>query len=204
MLIQAAAIALVVLYFNSESVRTWSEWIAATKVKSGLLGAFIAGGIAGGFIPELAKLATGRVKKFDQKHTIGVLWAAFVYGLVGITVDLLYKAQAVWFGTGNDVGTLAIKVFVDMTAFTMLVSFPLAASLFAWWREGFKWSFWKGAFTWNFYKTEIASKLPIGWAFWIPILTCTYALPLNLQFPFAILAEAAWSVLFVFMMTDNE
>ncbi|MBW7929038.1 MAG: hypothetical protein H3C58_13330, partial [Fimbriimonadaceae bacterium] len=41
------------------------------------------------------------------------------------------------------------------------------------------------------------------WAFWIPILICVYSLPANLQFVFALLAEAAWSILFVFIATNG-
>lgn len=204
MAIQSAAAILVVLYFNIESVREASAWIGESKTKSGLLGAFVAGFIAGGCVPELAKWATGKLKSWGRKDWGRLVWAGFVYGIVGILVDILYRLQAIWFGHGNDLGTVAIKVAVDMTAFTLLISFPVAASLFAWWREGFRMSFWREAFSWRFYRDEILSKVPLGWSFWIPILALTYALPLPLQFPFAMLAEAAWSVLFVFMILGGS
>ncbi len=203
LLIQAFMSGLVVFYFQTEAVRQFAHTIGEAKVRGGLPFAFVAGAIAGGLIPEIAKLVTGKLRRYDR-HLVGkALWAGVVYGIVGIQVSLLYDAQALWFGTSTDLGTLTLKTVVDMLTFTPFISIPTAAALFSWWKHDFDWSYWRTMLSWSFYKKEVLTAIPLCWAYWIPILYCTYALPTDLQFPFAILAESAWSVLFVFLVVGE-
>lgn len=203
LLIQFAGGLLVLLYFQSEWLRQETERIAIAKANGGLVFSFCSGFVAGGLISEFAKIITGKVRRYDRRHAIRVAWAGSVYGLIGILVDFLYFYQSVWFGQGNDVGTLSLKTAVDMLVFTPFMSFPIAASLFAWWKNDFSLAFWREALTWRFYRDEVLASLPLGWAYWVPFLFLTYSLPQNLQFPFAMLAESAWSVLFVFMIAGE-
>ena len=163
------------------------------------MAAFAAGFVAGAVVAEAAKLITKRAT-FDHGR---VLWVGFVYGVVGILIDLLYHYQAEWFGHGTDPQTLTMKMLVDMLIFSPFISFPFATAMFGWWKAGFKASFWKRALTWAFYRDGVAPTLPLGWAFWVPVVLLAYSLPLPLQFPFSMLAEAAWCVLFVFMVAGE-
>lgn len=161
--------------------------------------AFLAGAMAGGAIAEGAKLLTKRAK-FDFGRTV---WVGVVYGIIGMLVDILYQCQAQWFGHGNDIFTLSRKMAFDMFIFTPFLSFPLATSLIGWWKDGFTTTFWQRALTWKYYRSEVVPTMPLGWVYWIPVVLLTYALPLPVQFPFAILAEAAWCVMFVFMIAGE-
>lgn len=203
LLIQSVGAILVASYFLSEAVRVFAQQIAEVKQAGGVPFAFLAGYVAGGLLPEIAKFITGRRHRYSRTHVVRVLWTGFVYGLIGILIFFLYDLQGKWFGNGNDLVTLTLKTAVDMGIFTPLVSVPMAAALFAWWKAGFDWEFWKRVFTLKFYQEEVVSKLPLCWAYWTPFLYLTYALPIDLQFPFAIVAESAWSILFVFMVTDE-
>jgi hypothetical protein len=49
------------------------------------------------------------------------------------------------------------------------------------------------------YRDRVFPALIPCWVFWIPVLFCVYAFPPNLQLPFAFLAEAAWSMIVVFV-----
>ncbi len=202
LLIQSVGAILVASYFLSQGVRDFAQRIAEVKQAGGVPFAFLAGFIAGGLLPEIAKFLTGRRHRYSRTHVVRVLWTGFVYGLIGILIFYLYDLQARWFGNGIDWGTLTLKTSVDMGIFTPLVSVPMAAALFAWWKAEFAWTFWAKVFSRKFYREEVVSKLPLCWAYWIPFLYLTYALPIDLQFPFAIVAESAWSILFVFMVTD--
>jgi len=203
LLIQAAAALLVFAYFRSDGVRAWADGVGALKLASGLSGAFVAGFLAGGLLPEIAKAVTGRLRSFSRAELVRATWTGVVYGLVAICVDLLYVGQAVWFGHGRDAATLTMKTAVDMLIFSPFVSIPLATYLLGWWQSGFRARFWRRAFTFRFYREEVLGAMPLCWAYWVPILLLTYALPLPIQFPFAILAESAWSIVFVFFVVDR-
>ncbi|MBX3096756.1 MAG: hypothetical protein KF812_07835 [Fimbriimonadaceae bacterium] len=203
LLIQTAAATLIFAYFNNDSVRTVAAQIGAFKVQSGLLGAFVAGLIGGGIVPEIARVFTGKTKRLDAENLIRIGSTAFTYGVVGIQVDLLYNYQAVWFGQGNDAVTLLQKTAVDMLLFSPLLSIPTATYLLGWWQSSFSRRYWAKALTWKFFRDECLGAMPLCWSYWIPILLLTYALPLPLQFPFAILAESAWSIVFVLLVVDR-
>lgn len=201
--IQLAAVALVVGYYRSGDLQTLAARLAEVKVAGGLLFSFVAGGVAGGVIPELAKLALRRISRFDRDWAAGAAYNALVYGIVGVQVDLWYQLLGRVFGTGTGAGTLLVKTAVDMSLFTTVVSIPTAVALYAWRRRGFRIEGWRGAFTRRFYAAEVWPTLIPCWAFWIPVLLCVYAMPADLQFCFAVLAEAAWSMVFVFMVSRN-
>jgi hypothetical protein len=201
LIIQVFAAVLVVLYYQNEGMRQGAKALENVKVAGGLPFAFLSGAVAGGLIPELAKLITGRLKKLDTGWLRDTAFNALVYGLIGMLVDVFYKQQAIWFGNGNDATTLFLKTIVDMIPFTMFLSIPFAISLFEWRKLGFQGLV--GGYRHGFYRHKVIPALIPCWAFWVPILICCYALPLNLQFPFAMLAEAAWSIMFVFIATGR-
>lgn len=201
--IQVAAAALVVVYAQTPAVREWCVSIERVKVAGGVPFAFLAGAVAGGIIPEIAKAVTGRMGRPTREWLSASSFNAFVYALVGVQVDLFYRFQTWCFGSGTDAKTLIVKTAVDMAIFTPVLSIPLAVMLFEWKRVGFDLRRMGPAFTGRFYLSSIVPALIPCWAFWIPILICVYSLPTNLQFVFALLAEAAWSILFVFIATNG-
>lgn len=201
LLIQLAAFALVIAYYQSPAVQRLADFPARWREEYGIGFAFVAGFVAGGLLAELAKILTGKVKKFDRPWLRMLLYTGFVYGCVGISVDILYRMQAVWFGHGIDWQTLTIKTLVDMLLFSTLVSIPFATACFAFHQVSFSIPKFKAELRDRFYMRRVVPGLIPCWGFWTPVLFCTYALPLKLQLPFAILAEAAWSILFVFIAT---
>ena len=201
--IQLAAAALVVVYAQTPAVREWCTVIERIKVAGGIPFAFIAGAIAGGVIPEIAKALTGRMGSPTRQWFAASSFNALVYAMVGVQVDLFYRFQTWCFGSGTDFQTLVMKTAVDMAIFTPVLSIPLAVLMFEWKRVGFDLRRMGPAFTGRFYLNSIVPALIPCWAFWIPILICVYSLPANLQFVFALLAEAAWSILFVFIATNG-
>ncbi|MCB8932870.1 MAG: hypothetical protein H6534_05455, partial [Chthonomonadaceae bacterium] len=199
--IQIAAVMLVIAYYRSPEMQTVAAKLAGVKVAGGLLFSFLAGGVAGGAIPEFARLLLRRIPRFDRAWAATAGYNALVYGVVGVQVDLFYQLQGLVFGTGNDAQTLIVKTAVDMSLFTTVISIPTAVFLYAWKRRGFRFDGWRSAFSRRFYAKEVWPTLIPCWAFWIPVLLCVYAMPADLQFCFAVLAEAAWSMVFVFMVT---
>jgi len=199
--IQIGAVLLAVAYAQSKdfqlALATLGEW----KVRGGLAFAALTGAAAGGVIPEIAKFATGQLKRPTLDWAKKCLFNAFVYSIIGIQVDLLYQGQSRWFGDGNDFKTLFIKTLVDMALFSPFISIPTATLLFDLRDRG--WARVRANFGHGYIRERIMPGLVLCWIFWIPILFCIYSVARDLQYCFAVLGEAAWSILFVFMMSQR-
>ncbi|MCG9894003.1 MAG: hypothetical protein MH204_00825 [Fimbriimonadaceae bacterium] len=177
--------------------------MADVKAATGLLGALVAGAIAGGILPEIAKVLAGRMGRWDAARVRLVAFTAFVYAIVGVLVDLLYIVLAITVGPGRDWGTILAKMLIDQLIFTPFLGVAFAAYMFAWRGLGFRREALRGLFTKRGYLEHVWPMLPMCWLFWVPSLLIVYSLPVRLQFTFAILLEAAWSVLFVFRATAS-
>lgn len=199
LLMQAAAAAIVFWYYRSPSLQIGAEQIARAKQLGGLPMAFAAGAVAGGLLPELAKLLTGKLRRFDRAWLGDTAFNGFLYGWIGVFVDLLYAALARLFGADNDPITILKKLAVDMGLFTTLVSIPFGVYLFALRAAGWNPARMARGLGRHSYRDKVLPAMIPSWAFWIPMLCAVYALPTALQFPFAIVAEASWSLLFVFI-----
>ena len=197
LVIQIAAVVLLVTYYRSSDLRAGAETLAQFKVRYGLVFSFLAGFAAGGIIPEIAKLCAGVLPKNLASWLGDSGFNGFAYGCIGVIIDLFYRAQTQWFGSSNDLGTLMTKTAVDMIFFAPLIIMPFMLSVFEWHKFG--WSSVRKVFTVRALKEKFLPALLPNWAFWIPVLFCVYAMPTNLQFCFSTLAEAAWSIVFVFI-----
>lgn len=200
--IQIAAVATVALYYRSTDFQGWSRSIATMKVAGGYPFAFLAGFVAGCVIPELAKVLTGRIPTDRVRWLKDSVFNGVAYGLLGIAVDVLYRLQTAWFGSGIDVTTIAIKTIVDQALFATLIAMPGLMMLFDGRAGG--WRLARRMLTPAGYRDRVLPALIPNWAFWIPVLLCVYALPTDLQFVFAMLMDAAWSIVFVFIATRPE
>lgn len=203
-LIQIAAAALVVAYYQSPAVQAFSDEIGIWKLQFGLLFAAVGGFIAGGIIPEAAKILTGKVRRLDARWAGNMFFAGFVYMFVGVQVDLFYQLQTVMFGGGLDAKTILIKTAVDMGIFAPFLCMPSGVILFEWRSARYRpIGIWR-CFRWTWFRNRVIPALLPGWGFWIPFLLCLYALPAPLQLPFALLGEAAWSIIFIFIASQSE
>ena len=202
-LLQITALILLWSYFTQEGFRQWLEYVGRLKADGGLVAAGLVGAIGAGLTPEIAKALVGKLKRLDRAWLEKTLYTAFVYSLIGILVDVFYKVQAAAFGSGNAPATLAIKTAVDMLVFSPFLSIPMACTLFALFEQRFQADKMGKELRFQFYRRKIAPSLLLCWFFWTPVLLCVYAFPTPIQFPIAMIAEAAWSVLFVFMNTEQ-
>ncbi|MBI5706302.1 MAG: hypothetical protein HZC36_04860 [Armatimonadetes bacterium] len=203
LLIQAAALGLVITYYHSASLQALADELARIKTRGGLPFAFVVGFLACSLIPEAAKLATGKLRRFDRAWLGKVAFTGLVYGIVAVQVDLFYQFLALWIGSGTDTRTFLLKTLVDMALFSTIISIPTAVLLFEWYKRGFAARALLAELSPTFYRDKVLPALLPCWAFWTPVLCCSYSMPVNLQFCFTMIAEAAWSLLFVFIATHE-
>ncbi len=203
-LIQAIAIGLAVAFYASSQVQAWTLAIGEAKARGGPLAAFVAGFVAGGVLPEIARLVSRERTRFGSEALRETVFVGVVYGVVGLQVDAFYWLQSVWFGHGTDVATIAKKVAVDMLLAAPLVFVPFTVGMFLWRERRWRLSAVRELFSWSLYRDRVLSIQVMNWVVWIPVLCAVYALPLSLQFPLAALVEACWSLLLVVMARAPE
>jgi hypothetical protein len=198
-LIQLAAVGLVLAYYQSATVRAFCGTLAAIKIAGGLPFAAWTASLAGGILPEVAKLA-GDPRRFTVRGRRGeILFNLAFFAFNGMVIDLLYRGEARLFGFDAAAATVAKKVLFDQFVFTPLW-LPLIIALFSWRRVGFSPAATVALLRIpGFYRTRVVPLLLPAWCFWIPMVSIIYALPLPLQFLLFVLALGAWSLIMVFI-----
>ncbi len=195
--IQLAALVVLIVYYQSPGFRDAAHVLGELKTRVGWPFAFVAGFLAGGVLPEIAQLIAGKPSPIKE-----ALFNGMAYGSLGILIDGFYQLQTRWFGSSNDLGTLALKNFVDMGLAAPLVFIPYLIFVFELRKGGINRA--RMVLTWSGYRDKVLPALLPNWAFWIPVLFCVYAMPPDLQFSLSTLAEAAWSIVFVFIATREH
>ena len=197
LLIQFAAVLLIVAYHLDVRVRDACAVLAAWKVAGGLPFAAAAGAFAGGLLPEIAKLIAPGDRRLRPRASVVLFNVAF-FAVNGMVVDLLYRGEALLFGADARVGTVAAKVAFDQFLFTPLWLCVIVA-LFLWRQQRFSLAATAQALRGRFFRARVLPLLVPDWCFWIPMVSIVYAFPLPLQFLLFVLALGAWSLIMVFI-----
>jgi len=202
-LVQAAALAMVVLYYREPHTRAFADGIAALKASSGVPGVLVTGAVAGGLMPEVAKALTGRLKGVSPAWFRKTLFTALVYAFIALFVDIFYKCLAATVGNDSSPGTVLVKTLIDQFVFSPFLSIPFATAMFDWRSVEFSLPRLGEVLRNKWYSTKVMPGLVLCWVFWPPVLLCAYAMPLSLQFVFCMIIEAAWSIIFVFIASHD-
>lgn len=202
--VQAGAAAVTAGYYHSQQVRSTLEALSGFREAGGLAAVFAMGFLAGSVVPEIAKALTGKSRFKEPGWGLSVCFTGIVYAVVGGLVFGLYLVlDALFQGNRSPAATVA-KVAIDMLVFSPFLSIPLATAMFFWWRHRGESGLTKRIFSPGFYAGHVLPGVVLCWAFWTPVLTAVYSLPLPLQFPVAMLCEAAWSIVFVFNVQAGQ
>lgn len=194
--IQSATLLMVIAYYTVPAAQRACEVLAGWKAQGGVLFAALAVAGAAVFLPEIARRAT-KVPRDKPLTVADMCFQGGYFAVLGIAIDAFYRALGQVIGLNPTPQVVVIKVATDMIGFSGFLSMPLAVVLFAWrdadfdFREGAR--LLSGGGFWERYVPLIVTC----WAFWLPVMACLYCLPVNLQFVFAVLTEAAWCLLLV-------
>lgn len=201
-LLQAAALAVVVAYYNVAPVAVALDRLADVKAQSGVAFAMIAAAVAGALLPEAAKAITQRGWRPDGPRLRELLFLLVFFPLNGLLVDRFYALMAIVFGDGNEWTVVLAKAAVDQLVFTPFVSLPFTALAFGWRRHGYR----TGpllreiaAAPGRWYALRVMTLVVVAWCFWGPMVLLIYSLPRELQVVLWAGAMAAWSLLMVFI-----
>jgi hypothetical protein len=192
LVIQAAVVTFVLAYYLWEPARAWLAQAAELKREGGYLFSFVSGALAGGLLPELLTVAVFQRWRVRRENLGGLLFGVCFWGLMGMTVDALYRAQAWAFGSEVDFATVFKKTFVDQFLFTPFVSIPFTVVVLEWKQQGYRAGGLRRALGRGFYRRKVLPTVLSGMGFWLPIVVFVYSLPPLLQFPLFTLALTLW------------
>src|SRR5215210_181873 len=138
LVIQAAVVAVVLAYYFWEPARAWLARLAEFKRGGGYLFSLVSGVVAGGLLPELLTVAVFQRWRVRRENLGSLAFGACFWGLMGMVVDALYRAQALAFGDGVDLASVLKEAAFDQFAFTPFVAMPLTVVVFGWRHAGYR------------------------------------------------------------------
>jgi len=198
LLIQSAAVALALAYHFSPGVRAACEVVGSWKVSGGLLFAAVSGSLAGGLLPEIAKVLTDRSLAGLRGRGRTIAFNLTFFAFNGMVIDRFYWLEAVVFGSQASLRTVITKTLFDQFVFSPLW-LVFISLLFLWRQRGFSLAATLPALGRGFYRARVLPLLIPNWFFWIPMVSIIYALPSPLQFTLFVPALGAWSLIMVFI-----
>jgi hypothetical protein len=198
LLIQLAAVLLVVAYRASAPVRDLCAALVDLRRAGGLAFSAVASAVAGVLLPEVATLATLPAERGRPGRPGRLAFTTAFFFLNGTVIDLFYRLSAHVFGRAATPAIVAQKVAFDQFVFTPLWV-AVIASLFAWQKHGFRLTPTRADLSDGFLRRRLLPLLVPNWCFWIPMCAVIYALPVPLQFLLFVFALAAWSLIMVFI-----
>lgn len=196
--LQISAGALVAAYFFSEPVRAALERLAAFRAEVGLPFALLSTMVFGALIPfAVLRLRRDTRSRYDhrQRLVLTLFWA-----YKGLEVSVFYSLQAHWFGEGRDLGTIALKTFVDQFVYCPLFAVPITWWVYAWVEHGFAWrpvlEEWRRP---AWYARCALPLLVATWCVWVPAVAIIYQLPTPLQLPLQNVVLCFFTLLVIFL-----
>ena len=201
--IQSVALLIVLLYYLYYPARPYYQSIARLKTEGGLWFSAISTGLSAGVLPELIKkifrpkrVTPPRIQ--EQAHFF-VMWC-----LLGVFVDIFYRFQDYLFGSALSFEVVSPKIIVDQLIFTPLIPLPFIISWAMLLEARYRLREYR-----NIWHPHVLFKrmLPLwvtALSYWPPMLAILYSLPADLQFPLFLLANAAFSILMIYMARRPE
>ncbi len=202
LLLQAAALGVVLAYFHVDAVHDALGRLAAVRERMGPPFTMIAAAVAGAILPEIAKAATQRGWRLDRARLGDIGFFLVFFALNGLLVDRFYALMATVFGDGNAPLTILKKTLVDQLGFTPFIALPLVGLGLSWRRH--RYSFGRTlneivASPTRWYLARVLTLMLPGWCFWMPMVLLIYSLPGPLQVAMWSGAMGAWSLVMVFI-----
>lgn len=194
---------ILVVYFLVPSTRMYFDFLGQLKHQYGYFYSCVATALFGGVIPFVYLLLSGKLSLVRSRAAAGLFYGVF-WGLKGMEVDLFYRFQSTWFGSGNDLATLATKVAVDQFIYSALWAAPTITLSYLWMESGFDLKVWWRKLDAKFVVQKLPTVIISNWLVWIPAVSVIYAMPIELQIPLFNLVLCFWVLLLAVLNKQEE
>jgi len=197
--LQALMLALLVAFYVSPATAAALDELAEYKQKHGIVFVLVAAITAGALLPELFVICFFQRGRPGAQNLRNLLFTVPTWGIDGILVDLMYRANTAWFGDVVTVPVVIAKICVDQFGYNPFIAAPGEVLVYEWKNTRVSWASVRRALSWDHYRDQIVPTLLATWAVWIPLMAIIYSLPFALQFPLFSLALTFWVLLLTYM-----
>ena len=197
LLLQTFAVLLLVGYYWVPALRSTFDVVGVWKQRGGYSFSVVSTALFGGVLPFLVMRATGLIPRRRALRELA-FYVAF-WSWKGLEVDALYRAQALWFGDSNSLGTIAAKVCADQFVFTLVWAAPTQTLCFLWKDSEFSLAQVRTRLAEQSFVSRNALVVISTWVVWLPAVTVIYALPQALQIPLFNLVLCFWCLLLSYL-----
>jgi len=198
-ILQAAMLAVLIAFYGTKHFAGWLGQLAEFKQQHSLPFVVAAGITAGALLPELFVVFFFQKGKWHRQNFRNLTFTVPTWAIDAILVDLMYRANAIWFGDVVTIPVLLAKICVDQLGYNPFFAAPAEVLVYEWKNEGFSLASVRRAFTWSHYRDKIVPTLFATWVVWGPLMAIIYALPYPVQFPLFSLALTFWVLLLTYM-----
>lgn len=182
LLLQAAALAIVLAYYYHAPTRAVFGQLVAFRARAGLVFGMITTGFFGGVLPFLYLHSNPETRPHHGRRE-GITLIAF-WAYKGLEFEILYRVLAHVVGTGHDVATIATKTFMDQFVYSPAFAIPNTVLVYQWCAVGFSTATVVADFrTPGWYRRTVLPTLIANLGVWLPAVAIIYALPTPLQLP---------------------
>lgn len=197
-LIQCCGLAVVIGYFQSDSMRRAMDALGEWKAAGGVAATAIISIITGALVPEIAKIIALRMTTFDRARFNEIAHGALAFGLLGLIADPFYDTLASLFPPDGTVRPPLIKMAIDQFIYSPFFTLPMFAIIFTLRRHRWNLGGVCREVGVEWYLRRVVTLLVICWCYWIPMCLLMYSMPKELTFVFSMTAQAAWGLLVLF------
>ena len=202
LVLQAAALGLVLAYYFQPSAQTGFAQLAAWSRNGGYGFSALTTALCGGVLPFLfLRLNPATRGGYPWPHLV---FFTLFWAWKGAETDLIYHTLTAVYGGDAHAGTILRKVATDQFFLNPLYATPVGSIMFAWKDGGFRWApVWADLRAGRWYARRCLPVQLSVWALWLPVVCCIYALPSPLQMPLFNVVLCFWSMLFA-MITARQ
>lgn len=182
LVLQAAALALVLAYYRHEPARLAISEIASARERIGVAFSMISTGFFGGLLPVIYLRSRAATRSHCSMAQGAVFTAFWTYK--GLEVDAFYRLLARFVGEGNDLGTIAVKTVIDQFVYCPLLAVPLTVVVYEWALSGFNAAgVMADMRASGWLRRRVLPVLISNVGVWLPTACIIYSLPTPLQLP---------------------
>ncbi len=192
-LIQICFLVFVVLYYAIPSWQSLPETIRSFREKWGLVFTLGSVWVASLVIPDIAAIVTRHER--PKTSFAGLLVKLAYFGFIALAVDTLYIFLSHQLGDKPSLGVVVAKIAFDMLVFSPFLSMPVAALTFMWIDSGLNFAAMRQKLSEGDFWKRYFPTLVTCWMYFGPVTIALYSLPLALNFPVSMAAQAAWGLI---------
>ncbi len=196
-------LAVLLAYYRWGAAKSFFEAVEGWKLRYGYGFSLAVTAFSGAVLPEILRIAVFQRGAPCRRNLDNLVFGVPFWGFMGVCVDAFYRGQALWFGEGATAAILIKKIIVDQFVYTPIWGTPAVVWAYEWKKRSYSFHDFGSLFGARFFKSAMIPAQIAGWAVWIPGVAIVYSLPLPLQIPLFALAEAFWSMLIAYMMSET-